>query len=879
MKKKIDKRIWKVISQCAESGHRSVFVIVGERGRDQVVNIFHMLRKTSTKSENRILWCYNRNLNISSNAKRRNRDIQELLKRGLFDPERDEQFNLFVSCNDIRYCHYSDTQTILGSSFRMCIFQDFETITPNVLARSIETVEGGGCVFFFVSKIDCLQSLHKVLFALNEKFKSDASVEHSSLFNKRFFASLSKCKTSFVLDDELNIIYSSANDEDDSLVETRRFDEYQSFMHRNLQDSLRGIYPLHELSMLCKTIDQTKALLVIMDALSEKFTSSVVSMTSQGRGRGKSALLGLICAGAVYFGYSNIMLIAPSLLSIPTVFAFLQKGLNAIGLHESIHYSLQRGKIGTQIEGISIHRNTKQFIRFIEVNDIVALHKADLLIVDEAAGLPPKCLRNFLNSTITTVMSTTSDGYEGFGKSWSIKLMKELRLSSCVISEGENRSRRLCECELSLPIRYGNNDPVEKWLEDLLCLSKSPQQLAKSGQNAVDPNSCSLFYVNRDALFEMNEASEAFLGVIMSIFSSAHYRHSPDDLQLLADARTHQLFCLLPPFEKDSHELPDVLCVIHVSIEGGVSIEKSDYALKHGDQPRGDLIPWTLSHQFQNAAFPTLKGVRIVRIATHPKLTRMGYGSRAVQLLHEHYFNNGTEEKFLSKDYVQKNRNVSLLSPASDMHPGKIDYLGVSYGLNSSLLNFWTRASYFPVYMSQVAADATGEQSCIMLRSDASQRIAKDLTFHKLHHDFRMRFLRLLPGPFRMLHPSQALQILQCGNGAPLKSSSPLHDNFSMIDIKRLQCFCVNVSNYRLILDLMQTISMWYFSHEQVVTFTSGQCAMLIGVGLQQRSIEEISAVLTLPFSQLLTLMHKLVRRLLQDFLNLHEAKLHSEDH
>ena len=48
---------------------------------------------------------------------------------------------------------------------------------------------------------------------------------------------------------------------------------------------------------------------------------------------------------------------------------------------------------------------------------------------------------------------------------------------------------------------------------------------------------------------------------------------------------------------------------------------------------QGDLIPWTVGQQMQDPDFPALSGVRIVRIAVHPDLPRVGYGSRAVELL------------------------------------------------------------------------------------------------------------------------------------------------------------------------------------------------------------------------------------------------------
>ena len=39
---------------------------------------------------------------------------------------------------------------------------------------------------------------------------------------------------------------------------------------------------------------------------------------------------------------------------------------------------------------------------------------------------------------------------------------------------------------------------------------------------------------------------------------------------------------------------------------------------------QGDLIPWTVGQQFQDADFPRLSGARIVRIAVHPSVTRAG---------------------------------------------------------------------------------------------------------------------------------------------------------------------------------------------------------------------------------------------------------------
>lgn len=50
--------------------------------------------------------------------------------------------------------------------------------------------------------------------------------------------------------------------------------------------------------------------------------------------------------------------------------------------------------------------------------------------------------------------------------------------------------------------------------------------------------------------------------------------------------------------------------------------------------PQGDLIPWTVGQQFQDADFPRLSGARIVRIAVHPSVTRAGCAPWICHLSH-----------------------------------------------------------------------------------------------------------------------------------------------------------------------------------------------------------------------------------------------------
>jgi N-acetyltransferase 10 len=100
---------------------------------------------------------------LFSHKKKRMNQIKKMMQRGLLDPEKDDPFSLFVASTNIRYCYYADTHKILGNTFGMCVLQDFEALQPNLLARTIETVEGGGLVVLLLSSLTSLSSLYTMM--------------------------------------------------------------------------------------------------------------------------------------------------------------------------------------------------------------------------------------------------------------------------------------------------------------------------------------------------------------------------------------------------------------------------------------------------------------------------------------------------------------------------------------------------------------------------------------------------------------------------------------------------------------------------------------------------------------------------------------------
>ena len=50
-------------------------------------------------------------------------------------------------------------------------------------------------------------------------------------------------------------------------------------------------------------------------------------------------------------------------------------------------------------------------------------------------------------------------------------------------------------------------------------------------------------------------------------------------------------------------------------------------------------------HHFQESEFATLSGARVVRVAVHPEMQHMGYGSRAIDQLVHYYQGELTEAR------------------------------------------------------------------------------------------------------------------------------------------------------------------------------------------------------------------------------------------
>lgn len=342
VRKKLDSRIRTLIEQSTVNNHRSLFILVGDHGKDQVPNLHYLLSRTSIKARPSVLWMYKKDLGFSTHRKKRMKKIKrdKANSTNATDETAMDNFELFISGTDINWCYYKDSHRALGQTFGMLVLQDFETMTPNLLARTVETIAGGGMVILLMRSVKSLKQLYSLTMDVHSRYRTAGSGDVVPRFNERFILTLGKCDNCLVCDDELNILplshrslkkldASSTNlmhtDTGEILHTTSPADIELSDLKQSLEDTPNvGV-----IVNLTKTLDQARAVLTFLEACSEKTSKSTVALTA-GRGRGKSAAIGLCLAGAISFGYSNVFVTAPEPENLVAVFDFVVRGLKVL---------------------------------------------------------------------------------------------------------------------------------------------------------------------------------------------------------------------------------------------------------------------------------------------------------------------------------------------------------------------------------------------------------------------------------------------------------------------------------------------------------------------------------------------------------------------
>lgn len=202
-----------------------------------------------------------------SHGKKRQKKIQA----GKIDINEADMFDTFRVSTTIHGRYYSETHTILGRTYGMCVLQDFEALTPNLLARTVETVEGGGLIVLLLRTIDSLKQLYTMSMDVHKRYRTEAHQNITCRFNERLILSLADNKRCLLVNDDLTVLPLSSKTANVQPVDVSgsKLTKEQELL-AELKENLRDTPPAGPLVNLCRTHDQAKAVAQFIDALAEK---------------------------------------------------------------------------------------------------------------------------------------------------------------------------------------------------------------------------------------------------------------------------------------------------------------------------------------------------------------------------------------------------------------------------------------------------------------------------------------------------------------------------------------------------------------------------------------------------------------------------------
>jgi tRNA(Met) cytidine acetyltransferase len=312
-------------------------------------------------------------------------------------------------------------------------------------------------------------------------------------------------------------------------------------------------------------------------------------------------------------------------------------------------------------------------------------------------------LERLLATGARTGFATTIEGYEGTGRGFALRFLARLR----------ERHPSLVEVALEAPVRWAPDDPIEAFVHRALLLDGRPADDEKIASVTADATDAVL--LDRDALV----ADDARLEETFGLLVWAHHRTVPSDLRRLLDAPNLEVHALV----HGAH----VVAAALVAREGQLPPELAARIFEGRERPRGHALPETLMCHLGREDAAKLSGLRVVRIAVHPKARRRGLGARLLDAI---------ERRARRED---------------------VEYLGAVFGADTALLGFWSSCGYAPVRLSISRGVRSGEHSAVVLHPlpGPAERLVREL-----RERFALDLPHALSDALRDLDPDIALACL-----------------------------------------------------------------------------------------------------------------------
>ncbi|WP_133012836.1 tRNA(Met) cytidine acetyltransferase TmcA [Marinomonas flavescens] len=296
----------------------------------------------------------------------------------------------------------------------------------------------------------------------------------------------------------------------------------------------------------------------------------------------------------------------------------------------------------------------------------------DVLLVDEASSIPLPMLIALNEKADHCLFSTTDYGYEGAGKGFGIRFCTYLE------SQSDHQRRPLERLTLRRPIRWGENDPLENWINDCFFLAPEPNTETPCSALNNDP-----FYAEYRAIKGAEWLTQAtLLSQTFQLLVSAHYQTSPDNLRWVLDDPSVSTYISMQDNRLHS--------VAIVTEEGPLPDELSVAVLQGTRRPRGHLIPQSLlAHEgIEDAG--QYRYWRISRIATQANEQNKGLASELLNHL-----------EIRAKSTIASER---------------CDFLCTSFAATLEVVAFWLKNGFVPVRLGTTKDQASGSYSLMMVK-------------------------------------------------------------------------------------------------------------------------------------------------------------------
>jgi tRNA(Met) cytidine acetyltransferase len=542
----------------------------------------------------------------------------------------------------------------LGSEFDVLVFDAFAGFDPDAFGALTGCIRGGGMLVLLTPPLDRWAE-----FPDPQKARITVAPWNPAQVSGRYLKRLA------------GVI---AVDADVMRCEGSRIVQFPEIVRQ-----ARGVSPVS--GGCCATSDQQRAVAAIVKVASGHRRRPVV-LTSD-RGRGKSAAFGIAAAQLILEGHERILVTGPRADCASAVIKHA-RALLPDADHEKIAFKAPDELLQRRLS-------------------------TDLLLVDEAAGIPTPRLASLLKRYSRIAFATTVHGYEGTGRGFAVRFTHSL----------DRFTNSWQSVVLSTPIRWAPDDPLERLVFSMLLMDAD----AASATDFADPRpEHSIFErVDRDSLL----ADDRCLSEVFGLLVLAHYRTRPLDLRHLLDGPNLSVFLV--------RVRQHVAAVALVAEEGGFDADTARAIWAGERRPHGHLLPETLAAHQGLLRAPRLRAARIVRVAVHPTLQRRGFGTKLIE-------------------YVC----------ASSSESG-VDYMGCSFGTTEQVFSFWDGLAWLPVRVSIQAGASSGHHSTVMLKGISDQGV---MLVAEARERFFANFPHQLSDSLSDLDPRLAALLMR-GNSLP----------------------------------------------------------------------------------------------------------------